>query len=135
MRKGFTLIELLIVIAIIGILAAIVAGSGGRNIAKIVGIPSEYSSGERTGVLNKISKKGFFWKTWEGELNIGGMSSDAGGIVVPNVWSFSIDNDAIAQQLLVVTGKRCTLKYKELYKTSYSQGETDYLIQEVVVLE
>ena len=95
---------------------------------KVVGIDKTYSEGERTGVLVKLSKKGIVWKTWEGELNLGGMSDNGGGVAVPNIWRFSVADDAIAQQMLQAAqgAKRVTVIYKEVWKPSFAQGETDY---------
>jgi hypothetical protein len=124
-KKGFTLIDLLIWIAILGILFVTAAGPVGI----LVGIPIEYSSGERTGVVVKLSQKGYIWKTWEGEMNLGGMSADAGGVAVPKIWKFSVVDSSIVTQLQekATKGLRTTIVYKELVKTSFSQGETDYL--------
>lgn len=125
-QKGFMLVEWMIIAAIIGILAAVFA----PILTKFVGISTVYSEGERTGVLTKLSKKGYVWKTWEGELNLGGMSDNGGGTAVPNVWRFSVADDAVAQQMLpAATGaKRVTLKYTEVWKASFAQGQTDYFI-------
>lgn len=113
-------------VIIIAILAAAIA----LALTKIVGISTVYSEGERTGVLTKLSKKGYIWKTWEGELNLGGMSDNGGGVAVPNVWMFTVVDDAVAQKMLpAATGaKRITLKYTEVWKASFAQGQTDYFI-------
>lgn len=125
-QNGMTGIEVVIIVAIIGILAALFA----PVLTKVVGISTVYSEGERTGVLTKLSKKGYVWKTWEGELNLGGMSDNGGGTAVPNVWRFSVADDAVAQKMLpAATGaKRVTLKYTEVWKASFTQGQTDYFI-------
>jgi prepilin-type N-terminal cleavage/methylation domain-containing protein len=123
-KNGFTLIEVMIVAAVVGLLLATAASV----LSKFVGISTVYSEGERTGVLVKLSKKGFVWKTWEGELNLGGMSVDGGGVAVPNIWRFSVADDAIAQQMLPAAqgAQRVTVTYKEVWKASFAQGETDY---------
>ena len=125
-KNGFTLIEVIFVVAICGILLAVAS----PGIAKFVGISTVYSEGERTGVLTKLSKRGFIWKTWEGEMNLGGMSVDGGGVATPNVWRFSIADDAIAKQgMAFATGaKRVTVTYTEVWKAAFSQGSTDYLV-------
>ena len=54
-----------------------------------------YSSGWRSGVLIKLSKKGVFYKTWEATINLGGLKStsdkDGNQSFVANTWDFSID--------------------------------------------
>jgi len=123
-QKGLILIDWVIIAAIVGILLLIAA----PVLSKFVGISTVYSEGERTGVLVKLSKKGFVWKTWEGELNLGGMSDDGGGVAVPNIWRFSVKDDVIAQQMLPAAqgAQRVTVTYKKVWKASFAQGETDY---------
>ena len=121
--NGFTMIEVLMVVAILGILIA----TASPVISKFVGIDSEYSSGERTGVVTKISQKGFIWKTWEGEMNLGGMSADSGGVMTPNIWKFSVKDVDVVQQLQTAASaaKRITITYREVFKASWREGETD----------
>jgi len=125
-QKGLILSEWAIIAAIVGILMALT----GPLLSKFIGISTVYSEGERTGVLTKLSKREYIWKTWEGELNLGGMSDNGGGTAVPNVWRFSVADDAVAQQMLpAATGaKRVTLKYTEVWKASFREGQTDYFI-------
>ena len=47
-----------------------------------------YSEGERIGFITKFSKKGRFWKSWEGELNL-----TQTGMNTSSVFQFSLDND------------------------------------------
>jgi hypothetical protein len=35
----------------------------------------EYSQGSRVGIITKFSEKGFLFKTWEGQLNLGGITT------------------------------------------------------------
>jgi hypothetical protein len=67
-----------------------------------------YSDGERVGVLQKLSRKGWVCKTWEGEL---AMYVVAG--VAPQIWSFTVRDDKIAKQLNGELGQRVRLHYEE----------------------
>jgi len=55
-----------------------------------------YSDGNRAGVIIKFSRKGFIFKTYEGELNIGGMGNIPGTAQMNQVWDFSVRDQAIA---------------------------------------
>ena len=97
------------------------------------GIQKVISEGEMTGVITRISHKGILYKTWEGELNIGSISTDKGGIVTPDKWYFSIENENIIPLLKekASKGERVTLIYKRLFIASVKQGETNYLIMAI----
>lgn len=67
-----------------------------------------YSEGERAGVVQKFSKKGWVCKTWEGELN---MVVLPGGL--PEKFFFTVWDDAAAANINRNIGKRVTLHYVE----------------------
>lgn len=97
------------------------------------GCGQNYSEGERSGVILKVSKKGVVFKSWEGELNLGGSTVGEGGIVVPNIWRFSVTNQLIADgvQEAARSGKRVTLQYKEWWAKP-SSLDTPYVVTGVL---
>lgn len=67
-----------------------------------------YSEGERAGVLQKFSKKGWICKSYEGELAlyvVGGVS--------PQIWYFSTRDEDLAKQLYTAVGGQIRLHYTE----------------------
>jgi len=83
-----------------------------------------YSTGERTGFVQKISNKGWVCKSWEGELT---MTTQPG--VPPQLFPFSVRDAAVAQQLMRSSGKRVTLSYEQhLGVPTTCFGETEYYI-------
>ncbi|NMM49032.1 6-phosphogluconate dehydrogenase [Marinigracilibium pacificum] len=95
---------------------------------------ASYSSGYRVGTPIKLSKKGMVIKTWEGEMNIGGLTSSDEG-VIPTSWQFSIhgsDKDVIENlNAAIENGNRVKLFYKEKYVRFFWQGDTKYFVYEV----
>jgi hypothetical protein len=67
-----------------------------------------YSEGDRAGVLQKFSKKGWLCKTYEGELAL----YIVGG-VAPQIWNFSTRDEDLAKQLSGAVGKNIQLHYTE----------------------
>lgn len=86
-----------------------------------------YSSGERAGWVQKLSKKGWLCKTWEGEM---AMVSLPGS--VPEKFLFTVWGDDTATKINTVMGRRVALYYEEhiLLPTSCF-GETRYFVREV----
>ncbi|MEJ7671927.1 MAG: hypothetical protein WKF59_04295 [Chitinophagaceae bacterium] len=66
--------------------------------------------------LIKFSHKGYVFKTYEGELNLGGINTTNGGILINNMWQFSVADKAVADSLSKLEGKDVTLHYKEKIK-------------------
>ncbi|MFN3630468.1 MAG: hypothetical protein ACK4XK_10515 [Casimicrobiaceae bacterium] len=90
-----------------------------------------YSTGERVGVVQKLSKKGWICKTWEGELN---MIVLPGGM--PEKFQFTVWDDAVAAEINRLAGQRVALHYEEKVGLPTSCfGDTRHYVTRVKVLE
>ena len=86
-----------------------------------------YSEGERAGVVQKFSKKGWVCKTWEGELN---MVVLPGGL--PEKFFFTVWDEAAAATINRNVGKRVTLHYVEKVGLPTSCfGETRHYVKKL----
>jgi hypothetical protein len=96
-----------------------------------------YSSGTRTGVVIKLSQKGVLFKTYEGVLNLGGISEGDGTIMPTRLWNFSIEkhNKSVYDSITQFQGKHVRLYYKEVLKNFFWQSDTPYLIEKVEVVK
>ncbi len=91
-----------------------------------------YSDGYRDGTLIKFSRKGFIFKTYEGELNQGGIANPAPGTAMVNqIWKFSVKEEHVADKLNGMGGKVVRLHYKEYINNFFWEGETNYLVDGV----
>ena len=89
-----------------------------------------YSTGERAGYIQKISRKGWLCKTWEGELAMANLPG-----TVPQIFNFSVHDEAVARTLTQDVGQRIALTYEEHRGLPTSCfGETSYFITNVRVL-
>jgi hypothetical protein len=83
-----------------------------------------YSSGERAGVVQKISRRGWICKTWEGEL---AMTTFPG--VAPQIFPFTVRDDAVALQVQHAIGQLVALSYNQHRGIPGSCfGETEYFV-------
>ena len=90
-----------------------------------------YSDGERTGYLQKLSRKGWICKTYEGEL---AMSTVPG--VAPVIWSFTVRDEAVATQINALVGQRVVLHYEEHRGLPTSCfGDTAYFADRIQALD
>jgi len=86
-----------------------------------------YSTGERAGYVQKFSKKGWFCKTWEGEL---AMVSLPGSM--PEKFYFTVREDAVAERINKTMGQRVKLAYEQHKGLPTSCfGETEYFVDDV----
>ncbi len=91
-----------------------------------------FSEGTRAGNLMKISKKGYVFKTYEGQLGMEGMQPDENG-GLSSVWNFSVKDDELYKRLESLQGKEVTIKYKEINRAMPWQGDTNYFVYDVDV--
>ncbi|MEL7022028.1 MAG: hypothetical protein AAGK47_10485, partial [Bacteroidota bacterium] len=87
--------------------------------------------GTRAGDLIKISKKGYLFKTYEGQLKLGGIDLENEDEGLSDTWSFSVTNDAIYRKLEELQGQKVVLRYRQINKAMPWQGDTDYYIYQV----
>jgi hypothetical protein len=87
-----------------------------------------YSEGSRTGNLMKISRKGMVFKTYEGQLNAGGMPIGPSLSTAGTIWDFSAKNRSEYQQMQDMEGTYVKLYYKQKIKAMPWQGKTDYIV-------
>jgi hypothetical protein len=89
-----------------------------------------YSDGQRAGILQKFSRKGWICKSYEGEL---AMSIVPG--VAPTIWEFSVRDPAVVARLKSAIGNRVALHYTEhrgIPTTCF--GQTNYFVDSVSVV-
>jgi hypothetical protein len=90
-----------------------------------------YSSGERQGYVQKISRKGWLCKTWEGELAMSNVPGAA-----PQLFMFTVRNDSVAALIDETVGKRVALHYEQhIGVPSACFGDTEYFVTGLRVVE
>lgn len=91
-----------------------------------------YSEGQRSGVLLKFSKKGFVFKTYEGEINAGFINTRSVNLAA-NLFDFSVlgSQKEVIEMMDNLDGKPVKLYYKQKIKAMPWQGETNYLVYKV----
>ena len=90
-----------------------------------------YSDGERAGYVQKLSRKGWVCKTWEGELALVNLPG-----AMPEIFHFSVRDDAVAKRIQQSVGKRVALSYEQhigIPTTCF--GDTQYFVVDIKVVE
>ena len=86
-----------------------------------------YSTGERAGYVQKVSKKGWLCKTWEGEMALVSMPG-----TVAEKFYFTVRDDAVAARINQSMGQRVSLTYRQhLGIPTRCFGDTEYFITRV----
>jgi hypothetical protein len=89
-----------------------------------------YSSGDRTGYIQKFSRKGWICKTWEGEIAMVNVPGQ-----IANMFQFTVRDDSIARLINKAQGQRVALTYKQHKGLPTSCfGETQYFVNGVRVI-
>jgi hypothetical protein len=83
-----------------------------------------FSDGDRVGYLQKFSHRGWLCKSYEGEL---AMTTVPG--VAPMIWTFSVWDKTVADQINGLLGKKVVLHYREFRGIPTDCfGSTDYFV-------
>jgi hypothetical protein len=89
-----------------------------------------YSSGERAGWVQKLSRKGWVCKTWEGELSLVSLPGSTA-----EKFLFTVHDDAVAEKITKLIGRRVSLHYEEKVGLPTSCfGETRHFVTRVTLV-
>ena len=114
-------------IILIGFLAAL---AGVATLWTLATLTFSYSDGDRIGYVQKFSHKGWVCRTWEGELAMTPVPGSA-----PEIFYFTVRDEAVAKRVKDAEGKRVALHYKEKRGVPTSCfGDTRYFIADMRVL-
>src|SRR3954467_9050049 len=90
-----------------------------------------YADGERAGWVQKLSDKGWVCKTWEGEMAMVSMPG-----TMSEKFNFTILDDAVAEQVKKLMGKRVSVYYEEKVGLPTSCfGDTRYYVKKISLVE
>jgi len=121
-RRGIGMLRVLIGLLVI---AALVAGYFWAV------LHWSYASGERAGWVQKLSRKGWLCKTWEGEMAMVSMPGST-----TEKWDFTVWDKSTVQQINKLMGRRVSLHYEQHVGLPTSCfGETRYYITGVTLVE
>lgn len=91
-----------------------------------------FGEGVKAGELNYVVKKGFIFKTYEGKMIQNGLRSKAPNTVQSYEFVFSVSNEAVAQKLMLNSGRVVLLHYKEYMGSVPWRGYSEFVVDSIV---
>lgn len=98
--------------------------------AALAGCGFTYSDGSRVGLVQKVSRKGLVWKTYEGGLVQDGFRLNAQTGSGSNTWLFSVQDKSVADAIDAAAekGQRVKLTYEQRAFVMPWQVSTPYIV-------
>jgi hypothetical protein len=92
-----------------------------------------YSDGYRAGLLQKFSRKGTIFKTYEGEIILSSVQSNKDVVLASEKFLFSVNEEKIVTQLDSIQGRFIVIHYEEKNGILPWRGESRYIVDSVRV--
>ena len=93
-----------------------------------------FGEGVKSGELNYVVYKGVLFKTYEGKLIQTGIRSKAAGSIQSYEFEFSVENEALARELMLQGGKTLELHYKEYFGSLPWRGFTKFVVDSIITV-
>lgn len=93
----------------------------------------DYSKGYRAGLLQKFSEKGVIFKTYEGEMILSSVQSNANVAIASEKFLFSVADESVAKQMEQIQGRNVVVHYREKKGTLPWRGDSPYIVDSVKV--
>ncbi len=94
-----------------------------------------HREGTHTGLLTRVERTGFLFKTYEGEMRISGVNEGRDTIMQPRFFAFSVKQDSVYRSLEPLQGERVSVRYREVLHNFFWQGKTNFFVDAIVVPE
>ena len=91
-----------------------------------------FGEGVKAGDLNFIVKKGYVFKTYEGKIIQTGLRSRQAGSIQSNEFEFSVSDEAVANKMMLNSGKTFELHYREYKGALPWRGFSTYVVDSIV---
>ena len=93
-----------------------------------------FGEGVKSGELNYVVYKGVLFKTYEGKLIQTGIRSKAAGSIQSYEFELSVENEALARELMLQGGKTLELHYKEYFGALPWRGFTKFVVDSIITV-
>ena len=93
-----------------------------------------FGEGVKSGELNYVVYKGVLFKTYEGKLIQSGIRSKSAGTIQSYEFEFSVENEALARDLMLQGGRSVELHYKEYFGALPWRGFTKFIVDSIVTV-
>jgi hypothetical protein len=90
-----------------------------------------YSDGYRAGLLQKFSRKGTLFKTYEGELVLSSVSGNNSAVIASEKFYFSVTIDSLAARLDTLQGRSVIVHYRQKNSSAFWRGDSPYIVDGV----
>jgi hypothetical protein len=91
-----------------------------------------FGEGTKTGELNYLVRKGYLFKTYEGKLIQSGYRSGSQSVIQSYEFEFSVEDEAVARELMSGNGRTYTLHYREYLGRLPWRGYSLYVVDSIV---
>ena len=92
-----------------------------------------YSEGYRAGLLQKFSKKGVIFKTYEGEMILSSVATSKEIAIASEKFFFTMINKDLIRQFDTLEGQNVIVHYIQKNGTIFWRGDSKYLVDSVQV--
>lgn len=92
-----------------------------------------YSEGYRAGLLQKFSRKGAIFKTYEGELILSSVAGRSDVVIASEKFFFSVTDQDLAANLDTLQGRNVIVRYKQRIAPLIWRGDTPFYVDSVRV--
>ncbi len=91
-----------------------------------------FGEGNKAGLLIQFMKKGYVFKTYEGEIIQAGLKSYPSVPVATKDFTFSVADPAVADSLMGYEGKEVVLHYTEYFGALPWRGHSRYVVDKIL---